>query len=1762
MNIQRIFVGLLVGLTFVAISVTDITQLFNGVSLTRAAAPGETIIIPNNGQNHSIIYENSIAFDSNGFAGIAVKNRQTEGMQYIHCQDMDCSSKSVVTVDNTNNTGITNSVAIGSDNFARLVYDENPGGIIRFARCLNISCSSKTITNIGSGYPNKTQIYMGADGYARIVYDNGDIYFVQCTSDDCSTRTTVSVGTGSSPSFVLKSNNYAQITFQSNTSELTFVNCYSSNCGSKDVSVVDTSADNISISHGGDGKAIISYRKTGGANDLMFARCTEDSCYTPQIVTIDSANSVGNMSKIGKGFDGYARISYLDSTTGLIKYAACRDFTCTTTNIISINTPNTNPTLFQGMAVAPDGFSRIVGYSFGSSGGNLVNYIRCFNSTCSANDDPLAPTDLFSNNTPPGAQGGEINPEDLHSGNISFSAVYHDPDGDNGNKYQLQISTEQQFATTFYDSGVAGTNMTNVADGARTVNITPAIGYAANKTYYWRIRFWDVNGNIGFYSDRQFFTIPDTTSPYQQGLPSSLRGAVQASGAVDADGFMRYVAYDQSLGGYAHVLCTNALCNNPTVTLINAPSEQGGQSVNILVGSDNLSRIVYNGLGSGPSTIEYVQCYSPDCSSNAAHTFLNHATQLRFALDSNDMPRILAGSTQNGTLKFIECTAQDCSSSNITTLPGIALSFSNYMTLGLVMGLDDFGRIVYGEDNATSKPYFIQCLNSECSQQNTTELESNNFEFYNLTMDIGDDGFAKIMIPNYSAHELYYYSCSSDDCSTNTKYNLGSITNLLGFDIGSNGFPRYTLFNGSELTYNVCTGSGCVTPQTISVANIPFASGGMQLDLNDKPHFWFLDSSLEFQHLYCTSSTCSTNAAPSSPSGLYANIVVETAQSGRTDPNDLSSNQIVFSAVYNDPDSTDTASKYQLQIADDNMMTNIIYDSSEADLGLSLAVGERVPDIITTYTFQEGQQYYWRIKFYDNTGTEGAYSSISSFAYVDLISPFASSVPPDADTLVAIDSNVTLLFEDAETGVDSATIDVSIAGVDAVLDGICQPGYNCSITAQNTGYQVSINPDSNFAPNSTITVDFSVSDNAAVPNVMTNGQISFSTAGTPDTSAPVVGAQLPAVNAINVVPSTPISFEVTDIGGVDQTSIEVQITSTAAVTAGVCQSGFTCEIVPITNGYKVTIQPASSFANAQTVSVSYDVADLASSPNTFSGTWSFTTSSPAPIIPGASTGNGGGGGSSSAPSTPSEPSNPNQNTITPSDNQNSNAVANVNNNSALQNTNTNQSNQQVNSNSNTSNTNSNIVNVNSNALSENINQNTPQASNSNAVSNVNQNGSSQVNQNTAQPSGSTIVNNTRSSGVSFNGETNFDTIPSSTNTSTVSLSPDFIGVATHTSAPLVPVTTTEQVPSTFIPVEESTVAASLKKDSDGDGVSDDDERLLFGTDPLHADTMSEKSTVYIANLPDNTVMNETAPAVLGSTKPNHTVQLYEVLADGEKRLLGKTQSDSKGIYKVKPETALSEGMHILQVGVTNENGAEIESITKKIIVDTVSHVDLPVLKSVCAQAGFIKIKGQSSSGTVIQAIFESPIQTALIKVEQSDGTFTMSSPAAYEKGTYTVTVNAMDASGKRSKDVIVQINIGDDDSCMQSHQSIHAAADEGSSGGVLKFLLLLSLVMIIAGIFIFTQDTVVYKLSEAELKHVLATGEYTVANEPFTLFSPRFIGFLNMYDKGKTAFGRITKRENHGSTAIYHFSILENTSYKGKTVVDGSYISSRNFRHM
>jgi len=173
--------------------------------------------------------------------------------------------------------------------------------------------------------------------------------------------------------------------------------------------------------------------------------------------------------------------------------------------------------------------------------------------------------------------------------------------------------------------------------------------------------------------------------------------------------------------------------------------------------------------------------------------------------------------------------------------------------------------------------------------------------------------------------------------------------------------------------------------------------------------------------------------SPTAPSALLAE--------GQTNPTNIGDATPEFSAIFNDPNASSTATHYQIQVATTSAFTSTHWNSAKTALASTTTNGSRIADVSYSGTaLASSTTYYWRIKFWDNSANEGDWSTTTSSFSLALI----SNTAPIAPTLLQAESQTN------PTNITDATPEFWAIYVD--------PGA----TSTATHYQIQVSTSSAF----------------------------------------------------------------------------------------------------------------------------------------------------------------------------------------------------------------------------------------------------------------------------------------------------------------------------------------------------------------------------------------------------------------------------------------------------------------------------------------------------------------------------------------------------------------------------------------------------------------------------------------------------------------------------------------------------------------------------
>ena len=167
--------------------------------------------------------------------------------------------------------------------------------------------------------------------------------------------------------------------------------------------------------------------------------------------------------------------------------------------------------------------------------------------------------------------------------------------------------------------------------------------------------------------------------------------------------------------------------------------------------------------------------------------------------------------------------------------------------------------------------------------------------------------------------------------------------------------------------------------------------------------------------------TMHSNNAPTAPTGLQTELATNPVQVTDTTPE--------FRAIFQDPNTGDTGTQYEIEVNTNSSFTGTIMWDSGLQNMTSTPIGSYSPEISysgTTLTLN-GATYYWRIRFVDNYGYTGAWSATANFQMNNI--PTATNPKTNAQTnppKVPITPYFTAVFNDADTSATGTHYEVEV----------------------------------------------------------------------------------------------------------------------------------------------------------------------------------------------------------------------------------------------------------------------------------------------------------------------------------------------------------------------------------------------------------------------------------------------------------------------------------------------------------------------------------------------------------------------------------------------------------------------------------------------------------------------------------------------------------------------------------------------------------------
>jgi hypothetical protein len=395
-------------------------------------------------------WEPSIAINWDGSPVISYATRApVNGFVYLKvafCDDAQCSSWTLRTVDSSDRAIEMTSIAIDNDGLPVISYrDRNTG--LKVAKCNNTlsDCvegkeGAWTITQVpSSGQGIYSSIAIGHDGLPVISYQTySSLRVLKCGNAACSSGnvdtllnnyqnpgyTAMAIGNDDNPVI-------AHIWYG-----LDVVKCGNPSCTSGNTLTEvdpDMTGLEVDIAIGTDGNPVISYYDeqlddpvNGG--DLKVAKCNNPSCGSATIKTVDSDGSVGRHTSIAIGADGFPVISYWAWTGADLRVAKCHDPACS-----SLSEPPTINTVdsvgevgwFTSIAIGDDG--PVITYYDNTN--DDLKLALCSDPACTPPPAPRTLTVITSGNgtvssDPPGINCGSDCSEQYDQGTVVTLTAY------------------------------------------------------------------------------------------------------------------------------------------------------------------------------------------------------------------------------------------------------------------------------------------------------------------------------------------------------------------------------------------------------------------------------------------------------------------------------------------------------------------------------------------------------------------------------------------------------------------------------------------------------------------------------------------------------------------------------------------------------------------------------------------------------------------------------------------------------------------------------------------------------------------------------------------------------------------------------------------------------------------------------------------------------------------------------------------------------------------------------------------------------------------------------------------------------------------------------------------------------------------------------------------------------------------------------------------------------------------------------------------
>lgn len=356
----------------------------------------------------------STTIGSDGFPIIAYHDQGAGHLKVAHCDDIECSTSTITTLDATGNVGKFPSITVGPDGMAAISYYDQTNGALKLAVCANVACSTAALMTVdnNNNVGQYSSIAIGEFGKLAISYYDATSFdlklavcqnFPTCTAGGLGFNffTVDSAGDVGAWSAIVYGNTtgsgfssrltIAYFDNTNNTVKLAF--CSGSTCTAPAFAVVESlgtdSADGISLVLGDNNAPVLSYYKRSSATSALarIAICDGPNCAAPLLRTGGSSGYREQLSSITIGSNGFPVAAFgaatADCSTGgsgtIHRVVRCHDATCAS---LSASFPSFALGQSPSMTIGVDGNPFFSLEACGSSGSRL-SVMHCGDASCS-----------------------------------------------------------------------------------------------------------------------------------------------------------------------------------------------------------------------------------------------------------------------------------------------------------------------------------------------------------------------------------------------------------------------------------------------------------------------------------------------------------------------------------------------------------------------------------------------------------------------------------------------------------------------------------------------------------------------------------------------------------------------------------------------------------------------------------------------------------------------------------------------------------------------------------------------------------------------------------------------------------------------------------------------------------------------------------------------------------------------------------------------------------------------------------------------------------------------------------------------------------------------------------------------------------------------------------------------------------------------------------------------------------------------------------